>query len=291
MSQTSDVSKGRRHSAHSVDEKRRVLGLGCSRIVSLIVFIGLWSFYGGNDLAWGDVVTTGKKAIVAAGFGYQIGSVSAISVKVYEADSGAIISDDVYELTVKEGDGAGRNEGARIFAGGIGQGATDLSNFVLRVYDANTGIFQWEGRLNLVQPDGKGRGQTISTRKFSHATITRVRTERQATEQPKFLLRAVDAVTGSLVWEDEFTTVLGETPHLHSIADRSTRLGRVSTNSSHRFEFMIRMYDLSGKTIIWEDQLSQQESEEGVQGALNDQADLLPVWPQQPQDESIPVPI
>jgi hypothetical protein len=54
---------------------------------------------------------------------------------------------------------------------------------------------------------------------------------------------------------------------------------------------MIRMYDLSGKTIIWQDQLSQQESEEGVQGALNDQADLLPVWPQQPQDESIPVPI
>ncbi|CUS35627.1 hypothetical protein COMA1_20372 [Candidatus Nitrospira nitrosa] len=290
MPQTSDVSKGCHHSTHSIDEKRRVLGLGCSRILSLVAFIGFWSFYGGNDLAWGDV-TTGKKAIVAAGFGYQIGSVSAISVKVYEADSGTIISDDVYELTVKEGDGAGRNEGGRIFAGGIGQGATDLSNFVLRVYDANTGIFQWEGRLNLVQPDGKGRGQTISTRKFGRATITRVRTERQATEQPKFLLRAVDAVTGSLVWEDEFTTVLGETPHLHSIVDRSTMLGRVSANSSHRFEFMIRMYDPSGKKIIWEDQLSQRESEEGAQGALNDQADLLPVWPHQPQDESIPVPI
>ncbi|MBK9945567.1 MAG: hypothetical protein IPP12_02290 [Nitrospira sp.] len=291
MLQTSDISKSCHHSTHSVDEKQRVLGLGCSRILSLVAFIGLWSFYGGNDLAWGDVVTADKKAIVAAGFGYQIGSVSAISVKVYEADSGAIVSDDVYELTVKEGDGAGRNEGARIFAGGIGQGATDLSNFVLRVYDANTGIFQWEGRLNLVQPDGKGRGQIISTRKFGHATITRVRTERQATEQPKFLLRAVDAVTGSLVWEDEFTTVLGETPHLHSIADRSTMLGRVSANSSHRFEFIIRMYDPSGKKIIWEDQLSQRESEEGAQGALNDQADLLPVWPHQPQDESIPLPI
>lgn len=291
MPQISDVSKGCHHSAHSVDEKRRVLGLGCSRILSLVALIGFWIFYSGNDLVWGDVATTEKKAIVAAGFGYQIGSVSAISVKVYEADSGVIISDDVYELTVKEGDGAGRKEGARIFAGGIGQGATDLSNFVLRVYDANTGIFQWEGRLNLVQPDGKERGQTISTRKFSHATITRVRTERQATEQPKFLLRAVDAVTGSLVWEDEFTTVLGETPHLHSIADRSMRLGRVSTNSSHRFEFMIRMYDSSGKKIIWEDQLSQQESEEGAQEALNDQADLLPVWPQQPQGESIPVSI
>ncbi|HBH81061.1 MAG TPA: hypothetical protein DDY39_14650 [Nitrospira sp.] len=291
MSPISDFSPSCKHSARAIKQKHRTAGFGCSRIASLVAFIGLCSVYGGNDLAWGDVIATDKKAIVAAGFGYQIGSVSAISVKVYEADSGAIVSDDVYELTVKEGDEAGKSEGARIFAGGIGQGATDLSNFVLRVYDANTGIFQWEGRLNLVQPDGKAGGQAISTRQFNRATITRVRTERQAIEQPTFLLRAVDAVTGSLVWEDEFTTVLGVTPHLHSIADRTRRVGRVSTNSSHKFEFRIRMYDPSGKQIIWEDQLSQRESEEGGQGLLNDQADLLPAWPHQPQDESIPVPI
>ena len=288
MSQTSYFSTGCPHSAHSVDKKRRVLGISCSKIVRLVAFVGLCGFYGENDQAWGDVASTDKKAIVAAGFGYQIGSMSAISVKVYEADSGAIVSDDVYELTVKEGDGAGRNGGARIFAGGIGQGATDLSNFVLRVYDANTGMFQWEGRLNLVQPDGKSGGQTISTRTLSRATITRVRAERQATEQPVFLLRAVDAVTGSLVWEDEFTTVISGTSHIHSIADRSTVLGRISTNSSHRFEFRIRMYDPSGKNILWEDQLSRRESQEGAQESLNDQADLLPVWPQQPQDESVP---
>jgi hypothetical protein len=256
-----------------------------------MAIIGLCGFYGGNDQAWADAGSLDKKAIVAAGFGFQIGSVSAISVKVYEADSGAIVSDDVYELTVKEGDGAGGSGGARIFAGGVGQGATDLSNFILRVYDANTGVFQWEGRLNLVQPDRKGGGQTISTRKFSRATITRVHAEQQASEQPIFLLRAVDTVTGSLVWEDKFTTVLGGTSHIHSIADRSTMLGRVSTSSSHRFEFSIRMYDLSGKKILWEDQVSRRESEEGGQESLNDQADLLPVWPHQPQDESVPVPI
>lgn len=291
MSQPSEFSTSSPRWTRSVEEKCRRLGFGCSSIVSLVVFLGLCGFYGWSGEAWGDVVSTEKKAIVAAGFGYQIGSVSAISVKVYEADSGAIISDDVYELTVKEGDGAGMNGDARIFAGGIGQGATDLSNFVLRVYDANTGIFQWEGRLNLVQPDGKGGGQAISTRKFSRATITRVRTERQATEQPVFLLRAVDAVTGSLVWEDEFTTALGGTPHMHSIADRSTMLGRVSTNSSHRFELRIRMYDPNGRKIIWEDQLSRRESEVGAQELLNDQADLLPAWPHQPQDEAAPAPI
>lgn len=291
MSQTSDFPSCCKNSARTVEKNHWTVGLGCSRIVSLVAFVGLCGFFWGNDQAWADVVSKDKKAIVAAGFGYQIGSISAISVKVYEADSGAIISDDVYELTVKEGDGARKNDGARIFAGGIGQGATDLSNFVLRVYDANTGIFQWEGRLNLVQSDGKGGGQTISTRTLSRATITRVRAEQQASEQPVFSLRAVDAVTGSLVWEDEFTTVLGGTPYLHSIADRPTMLGRISSSSSHSFELRIRMYDSSGKKILWEDQLSRRESEGDGQELLDDQADLLPVWPQQPQEESIPVPI
>jgi hypothetical protein len=45
------------------------------------------------------------------------------------------------------------------------------------------------------------------------------------------------------------------------------------------------MYDPSGKKILWEDQLSRRESEEGTQEPLNDQPDLLPVWPQQQQDE------
>lgn len=291
MSQISDFSPGCSRRTHLLAKKQQGLGQGCLRIVSLVAYIGLCGFYGENDLAWGDVASTEKKAIVAAGFGYQIGSASAIAVKVYEADSGAIISDEVYELTVKEGDGAGRNGGARIFAGGVGQGATDLSNFILRVYDANTGAFQWEGRLNLVQPDGKSGSQTISTRQFHRATLMRVRVEQQSTEQPVFLLRAIDAVTGSLVWEDEFTTAQGGTPHIQSIADRSTMLGRVSANGSHRFEFRIRMYDLSGRKIIWEDQLSRRESEEGAQELLNDQADLLPAWPHQPPDESVPTSI
>lgn len=292
MPQPFDFPPSFGHSARTIEQKRWAVGIRCLRGLSLVAFIGLCGIYGGTDQALAQVVSTDKKAIVAAGFGYQIGSVSAISVKVYEADSGAIISDDVYELTVKEGDGARKNEGGRIFAGGVGPGATDLSNFVLRVYDANTGIFEWEGRLNLVQPDGKGRGQAVSTRKFSQATITRVRAGQPSSEQPIFSLRAVDAATGSLVWEDEFTTVLGGTPHLHSITDRSTMSGRISSNTFHRFELRIRMYDPSGKKILWEDQLSPRESEEGShQEPLNDQADLLPVWPQQPQEESVPVPI
>lgn len=112
MSQTFDFPPSFGHSARTIEQKRWAVGIRCLRVLSLVAFIGLCGIYGGTDQALAQVVSTDKKAIVAAGFGYQIGSVSAISVKVYEADSGAIISDDVYELTVKEGDGARKNEGA-----------------------------------------------------------------------------------------------------------------------------------------------------------------------------------
>ena len=56
--------------------------------------------------AWGEIGTEEKRTIVAAGFGYQIGAVSTIAVKVYDAESGDILSNEIYELAVKESDGA-----------------------------------------------------------------------------------------------------------------------------------------------------------------------------------------
>lgn len=235
--------------------------------------------------AWGETGAE-KKAIVAAGFGYQIGSVSTISVKVYDAESGDILSDESYELSVKESDGVRSSRGPRIFAGGVGLGATDLSNFVLRVYDANTGVFQWEGRLNLVQPDWKAGGRVVSTVLPRQATVTRTSIVEAMMEQPVFLLRAMDTETGKLVWEDEFTT-RARIPRVQHIADRSVQQEGIPLASSHTFNFSIRMYDPSGKNVLWEDQLSRLESDEGPEQPHSDQADLLPAWPTLTEEGSI----
>lgn len=236
--------------------------------------------------AWGEIGTGEKKAIVAAGFGYQIGTVSTIAVKVYDSESGEILSNETYELSVKESDGVRSNHGPRIFAGGVGLGATDLSNFVLRVYDANTGVFQWEGRLNLVQPDWKAGGKVVSTALLRQAIVTRVHIVEATTEQPVFLLSAMDAVTGMLVWEDEFTTVSTRIPLAQLIAGRSIRPASTPPASSHTFNFRIRMYDQSGRKVLWEDQLPQLDSDEGPEQSHRDQADMLPAWPNLPQGES-----
>jgi hypothetical protein len=254
-----------------------------SKILSWLVAVALClSFSIGQ--AWGETGTEGKKAIVAAGFGYQIGAVSTIAVKVYDAESGAILSDESYELSVKENDSVRSGRGPRIFAGGVGLGATDLSNFVLRVYDANTGVFQWEGRLNLVQPGWKAGGQVVSTVVPRQATVTRVQVVEAAMEQPVFLLRAMDQATGMLVWEDEFTTVRARMPRAQLIAGPSIQPDSIPLMSSHTFNFRIRMYDPSGKRVLWEDQLSQLESDEGPEQSHSDQADILPAWPNLPQE-------
>jgi hypothetical protein len=241
--------------------------------------------------AWGQTDTEkkeGKGTIVAAGFGYQIGDVSTIAVKVYDAASGEVLSEEVYELNVIEENSARSNPSQeRIFAGGVGLGATDLSNFVLRVYEAKTGKFQWEGQLNLTSPDGSGAGQMVSTVVPRRATITKIYATEIARWQPVFLLRALDASTGWLVWKDEFSADGTGTARVQQLATWLIGLDGNSTEASHTFDFSIRMFDRR-RAVLWEDQFSQQEAEEDTHEAFDDQAHVLPAWPWQLQQGSTP---
>ena len=243
-----------------------------------------------SSQVWGQTEAgqyAGNRTIVAAGFGYQIGDTSTITVKVYDAESGEVLSDESYELNVNEGDNARSNRSQeRIFAGGVGLGATDLSNFVLRVYDARTGKFQWEGQLNLTPREGSGAGQMISTLEPRRATIRRVHAGEPARRQPSFLLRALDPLTGGLLWEDEFSTDGAGSARIQRIAARMIGLDGQSTGASHLFDFRIRVFDHSGRAVLWEDQVSQQETEEETLEAADDQAHMLPAWPWQIQQGS-----
>lgn len=230
-----------------------------------------------------------KGTIVAAGFGYQAADASTITVKVYDAASGAVLSDETYELNVKEESGKQANpEQERIFAGGVGLGATDLSNFVLRVYDAKTGAFQWEGLLNLTPRNGPETGQTISTVTPRRATVTRVVVNEPACRQPSFLIRALDAATGWLVWQDEFSADGAGFGRVERVADRLMSRAGSWSGLSPTFDFRIRMFDRSGRRIVWEDRVTQDEPEEETHEASDDHASMLPTWPRVLQQDRAP---
>jgi hypothetical protein len=229
---------------------------------------------------WSQMVAqeTPAGTIVAAGFGYQSGEISTITVKVYDAVSGEVLTDDAFDLDVKE-EGSGAHSGQeRIFAGGVGLGATDLSNFVLRVYDAKSGQFQWEGQLNLKPNDGSGRRQMVSNVNPRHATITKIHSREASGPQPSFLLRALDPSTGGLLWEDEFSTDGASPGQGHRVANRLMAQGG-NTADSRTFDFRIRMRDISGREILWEDQVVKEEADEATPEAADDQAHMLPAWP------------
>ena len=241
-----------------------------------------WGLVGimlGPSLAWAEVAPV-KAGIVAAGFGYQVGDVSTITVKIYDPQSGEVLSDDTYELNVKEESAAkGPQPQARIFAGGVGPGATDLSNFVLRVYDATTGKFQWEGNLNLTPRDVESAGQLVSTIVPRRATVTRVREISPTSPQPSFLLRALDPETGGLVWQDEFSTDGNNRARMERIANRRVSEDRDQPELSRSFDFRIRMSEDEGRHILWEDQFAQTEAEEVVESeAVEEKALQLPTW-------------
>jgi hypothetical protein len=233
----------------------------------------------GPSLAWAEVAPV-KAGIVAAGFGYQVGDVSTITVKIYDPQSGDVLSDDTYELNVKEEHAtSGPQSQARIFAGGVGPGATDLSNFVLRVYDATTGKFQWEGNLNLTPRDAESAGLLVSTLVPRRATVTRVREMSAASPRPSFLLRALDPDTGGLVWEDEFSTDGNNRARLERIADRRVSEDRDKPELSRSFDFRIRMSEDEGRHILWEDQFAQTEAEDVAESeTVEEKALQLPTW-------------
>jgi hypothetical protein len=255
-----------------------------------LVGVGLClSLMGGQ--AWGEIgieQTEGHETIVAAGFGYQNSVESTITVKVYNPASGEVLSEDVYELSVKE-DGFGGLNGSegRIFAGGVGLGATDLSSFVVRVYDAKTGEFQWSGRLNLTPGDGSEAGRLISTVVPRRATIMKIHGIDTAAQSPLFVLRAVDMSTGGILWEDEFSADGEGAAKARQIA---TRLVDAVDGSpvAGLFDFRIRVFDHDGRTVLWEDQVLQQPADEEVQGAVDDRAQMLPAWTGTIEQDSMP---
>ncbi len=241
---------------------------------------------------WGDAgigQSEGGATIVAAGFGFQNGSESTITVKVYEAVSGMVLSEDVYDLSVIE-DRSGRSTlpGARIFAGGVGMGATDLSNFVLRVYDAKTGEFQWAGQLNLGVDGESGMGRMISTVVPRRAVVTKIHDAGETdVPHPLFLLRAWDVSTGGIIWQDEFFADSKGAGSAKRIASGPAGSNGVVLGGDI-FDFRILMFDRGDRGVLWEDQVFQRPADDEVEGAVDDRAQKLPMWTQPIEQDSTP---
>ena len=220
------------------------------------------------------------RTVVAAGVGYENAETSMITVKTYDAENGAILSEESYELEVNEdAASAGSQPRERIFAGGAGPGVDGLSAFTLRVYDAATGRFLWEGLLNLsVSNQESGSTHRVVADLRPQATVIQVRGRGAIDGQPKFFLRAVDPVTGQLVWTDQFSAWAGRLARAEHVSRAVAGQTEALVAPSQQIEFRIRMMDDRDWQILWEDTIEPTVEETDVAAGRDAAAANLPAW-------------
>ena len=228
------------------------------------------------------------RAVVAAGIGYENTETSKLTVKTYDAESGVILTDETFELDVRE-DAASTDSAPRerIFAGGVGPGGDGLSSFTLRAYDAATGKFLWEGLLNLTvgNHEASTSYQVVAHLVSPQVTVTRIRNQETLDGQPQFFLRAVDLATGQPAWTDHFSAGVGvfaRAEHVNRAVLGQTE--KVAT-PSQQIEFRIQMMDNQGRQVKWEDTIKPAVEETDMAARRDAAAETLPVWAGEEADE------
>lgn len=221
------------------------------------------------------------RTVVAAGVGYENAETSTITVKTYDAENGAILSDETYELNVREDAASADSQPReRIFAGGVGPGPDGLSAFTLRVYDAATGRFLWEGLLNLSAGDEESgfTHRVVAHLVAPRATVTQVHSRGAIDSQPQFFLRAIDSATGQLMWTDHFSTETGRLARPEPVGRATVGQTEGLATLSQQIEFRIRMTDDRGRKILWEDTIEPTVEETDIVAGHDDAAEILPAW-------------
>ena len=224
---------------------------------------------------------TAHPAVLAAAFGFQAAGSSTITVRTYDAPTGAILSEDSFDVNVKEEGVAEHDENrGRIFAGGIGTDAEGKSNFMLRVYDAETGRFLWEGQLNLLKL-GEG-GMTRASAALipnSHVVVQPAATV-QKPLQTLFSVRAVNPTTGGLVWQDQFAPGSRNRAKGEGVLFDMPRMRPIHEEIGHIFDLVVRTYDRTSGTLLWEDSFEQLDRIEEPAGEpeIHAYPQAIPSW-------------
>jgi hypothetical protein len=228
------------------------------------------------------------RTIVAAGIGYENAETSKLTVKTYDAESGAVLTNETFDLDVREDDASMDSAPReRIFAGGVGPGDDGLSSFTLRAYDAATGKFLWEGQLNLAAGN-QGAGSSYPVAAYlarPQAHVTHIRNQVTGDGQPQFYLCAVDPATGQLAWTDYFLAGVGTfsraEPVNRAVVGQTERLAA----PSQQIQFRIRMMDDQGRQVIWEDTIQPAVEETNMTVSHDAAAETIPAWANEGEEE------
>ncbi len=187
----------------------------------------------------------GDDRVVTAGLGVKTADVSSFILRSYEADTGDLISEDEFDLSVDPDTAdAVAAGGGRVYAVGSGLTTAGTLSLLVRAYDARTGDLLWIDELN---PAANPRHQTRSTEaERPHAWLMQTFVRPQS--HSLFTVRATDKESGQVLWQDEFLP-----------AAEDLRAGEASGSTSQDqpgpgdFSLVVRTYEDPTNKLLWED--------------------------------------
>jgi hypothetical protein len=214
--------------------------------------------------------------VVAVGFGYQRGNTSLIRIRTYDAETGDLLSEERFDLNVVGEDPTKtESNGDRVFAGAAYLDSRTITEFPMRVYDARSGAYLWQGNLNFVTTDSADPRQQTSARIWSRPFLRFVGEGTLPTVESSLIVQAVDRLSGQPVWRQLFTP---KKEHSERVALES-QADRTETETDNRdYEVIVRSYDRETKELVWTDRLSTSDVIE-VSGEEPERAQLIPSWP------------
>ena len=169
------------------------------------------------------IAVRGNRIFVVGSIVNQL-TVGDFAVRTYDAKSGSLLwqdqfdgtasgedDDEAYAITVK---------GERVFVAGSIENEESFSDFTVRAYDAKTGRLLWQDQAN-----GTANG-------YDHATDIAVQGQRvfaagSVVNQDvgsDFTVRAYDARSGRLLWQNQFNGTAGDYDSASDIAVRGKRV-------------------------------------------------------------------
>jgi putative pyrroloquinoline-quinone binding quinoprotein len=205
---------------------------------------------GFNDVA--EALAVQGRQVFAAGSSEPGAGNQDFLVRAYDAKSGAVLWED-------QADTAGRNDVAfalavragQVFAAGFGTNAAGNQDFLLRAYQAKDGALLWEDQV-----DQAGFDETAFALAVGEGQVFAAGSGQRAAGNEDFLVRAYDAKSGALLWEDQVDPA-GGFDGANALALARGRLFAAGfvTNAAGHFDVLIRAYEAKTGALLWADQV------------------------------------
>jgi hypothetical protein len=217
-----------------------------------------------GQLRWDDVfdpgggntrvfdIATRKNRVFAAAAGDDLTDTSVWIVRSYNARNGDLIWEDRFENDGKNTEArAISTAGNRVFVGGRAENSSGRSEWLMRTYDTSTGDLIWQDRFGI---NGKDQAALSITVLGARIFVSGGSPDPLTTGD--WLVRAYDARTGEVFWEDRLGTAEGNFSALSITARRDKVFAAGIGKTLAENDWIVRAYDASSGDLVWEDRFN-----------------------------------